>query len=826
VGGSNSVLTIDTSGAWDGTAGSLAATSSLDVGDFNNDAGYLTTVDISDNTNLGATWPVTLTGDALSWSGLATTSDPTAGQLFYSDGTTGLVPVATSSVTITAPLTESGTVGYVVGGSGWTLDIDDIQAEDLDLTDITLTDFTNDVGFLAGYDAFTHPVAGDSATTSNFIFGSASSTVVGDLNITGNSTTTDATTTNFFSTTASSTNLATTNFSFNSITGNEWSDFCVSITGDAGLCDGADATGEGGAGNIATSSPETSTYVPFYTSTAGTPATLSGGVAGFVFDSTLARLTVTESIFTRSTSTSATSTNFATGEIFATDGALDILFESGGYINLGDPAFVNPYIYIDGTSAFLSGAADLYFQLDASATRGTAGFIIHNDQTDELLFEDDTTRRAILDWSQITSSGSRFFFPDLGGAVGKDLLVATGSQNFILGAGTTTNATSTGAFYSTTASSTNLYVGNSISILNSGTQTTLNGLCIALTGHADLCDGSDDGGASAYDAWTHPSAGVSATTSAMIFTNASSTFTGDLNISGNATATDATTTSFFSTVASTTNFAIGSVFTLFGNVWTSLAEMITTLEANLTLSNLQGAVTDGQVPNNITINLATLATTLTITDNESTSETNAVLFTSGGDLDGGNLGIESDGDLTYNPSSGTLAATVFSGSGASLTAVDAATGDSATSFFDAGTIEHERGGLEVDASAFDGFLFITSGATTATTSGVFVEKSFTNHASTTPGLNSSIYGSAATTTMELYLPRAIDFTAVGGRIRTGTSLLCEIGNGTASSSRVLTTTAGETSDSQTLSGLVTVACGSGSGDPDDASYTFIGEYSR
>lgn len=94
------------------------------------------------------------------------------------------------------------------------------------------------------------------------------------------------------------------------------------------------------------------------------------------------------------------------------------------------------------------------------------------------------------------------------------------------------------------------------------------------------------------------------------------------------------------------------------------------LEAVIDLSDLQGAVTDGQVPDDITIDAATLATTLTITDNESTSETNAVVFTAGGDLDGGNLGLESDGDLTYNPSTGTLASVVFSGSGASLTSLD------------------------------------------------------------------------------------------------------------------------------------------------------------
>ena len=54
---------------------------------------------------------------------------------------------------------------------------------------------------------------------------------------------------------------------------------------------------------------------------------------------------------------------------------------------------------------------------------------------------------------------------------------------------------------------------------------------------------------------------------------------------------------------------------------------------------------------------AAVATTVTITDNESTNENNAIIFTAGGDLDGGNLGLESDGDLYYNPSTGTLSVT-------------------------------------------------------------------------------------------------------------------------------------------------------------------------
>ena len=58
---------------------------------------------------------------------------------------------------------------------------------------------------------------------------------------------------------------------------------------------------------------------------------------------------------------------------------------------------------------------------------------------------------------------------------------------------------------------------------------------------------------------------------------------------------------------------------------------------------------------------AAVATTVTISDNESTNEDNAIIFTSGGDVDGGNIGLESDGDLTYNPSTGRLTATQLAG---------------------------------------------------------------------------------------------------------------------------------------------------------------------
>ena len=65
--------------------------------------------------------------------------------------------------------------------------------------------------------------------------------------------------------------------------------------------------------------------------------------------------------------------------------------------------------------------------------------------------------------------------------------------------------------------------------------------------------------------------------------------------------------------------------------------------------------------NQDTTGTAAIATTVTITDNESTNENNALIFTAGGDVDGGNLGLESDGTLTYNPSTGKITATGFIG---------------------------------------------------------------------------------------------------------------------------------------------------------------------
>ena len=121
---------------------------------------------------------------------------------------------------------------------------------------------------------------------------------------------------------------------------------------------------------------------------------------------------------------------------------------------------------------------------------------------------------------------------------------------------------------------------------------------------------------------------------------------------------------------------------------------------------------------NIAVGLATLATTVTITDNESTNENNAIIFTAGGDVDGGNLGLESDGTLTYNPSTGKITATGFVGTlTGNVTGNLAGTVSTATQ----NSITTATGLVSVGAldsgSITSGFTSIDVGAGTITTTG-------------------------------------------------------------------------------------------------------------
>jgi len=71
----------------------------------------------------------------------------------------------------------------------------------------------------------------------------------------------------------------------------------------------------------------------------------------------------------------------------------------------------------------------------------------------------------------------------------------------------------------------------------------------------------------------------------------------------------------------------------------------------------------------VTVTDATNSAHVLVTDNESTNEENLITFVEGATSSTGNVGLEMDGHLTYNPSSGTVTATVFKGN------IDAVDGD-------------------------------------------------------------------------------------------------------------------------------------------------------
>jgi len=109
---------------------------------------------------------------------------------------------------------------------------------------------------------------------------------------------------------------------------------------------------------------------------------------------------------------------------------------------------------------------------------------------------------------------------------------------------------------------------------------------------------------------------------------------------------------------------------------------LNTVIAGVTVTNATNAVN------------ATNSSHVLVTDNESTSEENLITFVEGATSSTGNVGLEMDGTLTYNPSSGTVTATIFKGN------IDAVDGD-----FD--------GTLEADAITLNGTA-ITATATLST----------------------------------------------------------------------------------------------------------------
>ena len=109
---------------------------------------------------------------------------------------------------------------------------------------------------------------------------------------------------------------------------------------------------------------------------------------------------------------------------------------------------------------------------------------------------------------------------------------------------------------------------------------------------------------------------------------------------------------------------------LVGDVDANNGDFDGTLEADAITVNgatLQTYIGGVSTDSAVTATSATSATSATnsshvlVTDNESTDEENLITFVEDANTNTGNVGLEFDGTFTYNPSSGTVTATVFKG---------------------------------------------------------------------------------------------------------------------------------------------------------------------
>jgi len=281
----------------------------------------------------------------------------TSSQLLYGNGTAALSSVATTSLTLASEFSHSGTIGSLIGGAAGTLSLTNNGVALTKLAQIAansilgnLTGATGDVTAIATSSLYTGTpgqvlarvgstwvgvattTAGTGLTYDGTSFNVDSSqftpttrtlTVAGTANqitssagaqdlsanrtwtlslpshvvFPGNFQVTNSTTTNATTTALDVTGLLT----FGGVTGNSWDDFCTTITGGSGLCDGVDNTG-GGAG-LATSTDIADTQIIY-----GTSASDVGSEAVFTYDDATDRLTVINASTTNISASYASST--------------------------------------------------------------------------------------------------------------------------------------------------------------------------------------------------------------------------------------------------------------------------------------------------------------------------------------------------------------------------------------------------------------------------------------------------------------------------------------------------------------------------------------
>lgn len=157
------------------------------------------------------------------------TSGQSAGNVFGYDGSVWK-PMSTSSYLTSAELDAIGELETQVGA------VNILLNTEIDTAGELATIMTDETGSGGGFVRATLPtLAGFLSTASSTIGGGTQTT---GLTISGGATTTGTSVQNGLNLSGALT--------FGGVTGSQWSDFCVAITGGSGLCDGTDANSAGG----------------------------------------------------------------------------------------------------------------------------------------------------------------------------------------------------------------------------------------------------------------------------------------------------------------------------------------------------------------------------------------------------------------------------------------------------------------------------------------------------------------------------------------------------------------------------------------------------
>lgn len=613
---------------------------------------------------LGGTWATPTIDDSLavtSWN--LTTPTFTTSFTFDSVTINNLTGVDTNLVTGTAGASgncaewdangdlvdagaECGTGGGGSGGGTWSTTTSQVAGQLINYPN-------NDDDVVA--------IGANSSTTAEFwfdpnigkaMFGTGAPTIAFD-GANGSTTLQKFTATHGTTTQATSTDLHISSFlNFGGVVGNSWDDFCASITGGAGLCDGADATGSGS--------------FPFDVTGYGVSTSTTVGFTGGI-------ITTASSTMTATTSMKAVNFNANREDVSASESV-------GGVVNINRSTNLGPGL-VAYTDAGTSGGRLGSFVCD-NVNHDTQCLHVRSDSTLESTFNvlgspagkgivkigsngvgDTDSSGLSIDTSLSSFTGQGIFLK--GNATGK-LLNFRGSDNTehltmtakgALGLGTTTPyfqfqvASSTGSqialssadatshrfnfraigdnFYFATSSPSTFATSSTpiFSVDSTNTVTFGNRLptCIALTGAAGLCDGDDGGGAGGGigDPFTHTSFGgvVTSATSTLIHLTAT-------------TPHSLVATSTYANNATSSQFTIGAYGTNVGIYFTEDGDGALTIQG---IGNSQNESITVNLDDNADIALWSSATGVTGFDYSS--------------IRGRWDGLVIDGDATYPASS-------------------------------------------------------------------------------------------------------------------------------------------------------------------------------